>query len=708
MSKPKFNIPDYSPDQELLLAKILEEDMHLDRSFWDGLTAHEKQWAIDSLHQVSDSLKLNALWEYDYKWLPVSIQEAMDANYIDELGVETNYYFGPDFKHLYPFWKTELGLTLSPDSHIFEHLATGSIGGGKTTFAVFANAFKLYELSCLRNPHSYYRLMSSAPIVFSLFNVTKERADLSAYTMLKGLVNSAPYFRENFPIDKRRVIDDAADDDLKYAIKLPNNIKIILGSRPNSAISTNVIGGILDEVNFKELKTVKNTEGKTGTQAFQVYTNVLKRIMSRFAADKRKLPGILCNVSSRQSTTDFLEEHIKTIESEDANCTCTDLPHVCGGKKTRITVASIYKMKPAGTYSTKMFRVQIGSKTTGHKLLPEGQPPADGCEVEEVPVDFLQAFKDDIDGAIRDICGMATYGNQPFIRDREKVMDCVSKTRINPFPASVPLYNQMSKAADGSFVDSAPSLEDYLHKEVMLQHYGTGYRLRNFPTHQRFIHADLSLTGDCTGFAMGCISSMAKVKRQNRDGSVSELVVPKIWIDFMVRIVPTEGYEIDYSKIRQFIYTLRDIYNVPVKQVSTDTFQSSDLRQQLMKEGIDTKVISMDTPRDDNPLAVRMALYEGRVDMPYYDPFLSEIADLYHDKVKRKVDHRQGKSKDVFDAFGGVVCAIGQEEDPDTLIEASQEAGGAIMPVVKGAAQSTDSFIKQEQVFGDCLTRQED
>jgi len=691
------------PDEEDLLMRVLEDDMHNDRSFWDTLSTKEKEWVVSVLRSEDEGLNLNTLWEYDFLGPVPTIQEAMDANYVDDDGVEVNYYFGPDFKHLYPFWKNEMKIVLSPDSQIFEHILTGSIGGGKTTLAVFENVFKLVQLSRLRNPHAYYNLMASSPIVFSLFNVTKERADLSAYTMFKNIVNTAPYFRENFPVDTRRVADDTAEDDKKYAVKLPKNIRIILGSKPDSAISTNVIGGILDEVNFKELKTDKNTQGMKGTQAYKIYTNVIKRILSRFAADDRKKPGILCNVSSRQSITDFLEEHMKGLRDQGRVCTCTEVPHTCDGKSTRIVEASIYKMKPAGTYSTTKFRVQVGNKYIGHRILAGDESPAEGCDVEEVPIDFIQAYENDIDGAIRDISGIATLGTQPFLRDPEKLIKCVNYSRTNPFPPSVELYSQMVKGPDGLFTDIGPTLEDYLIKESLVKHFGQTYQPRYYPGNQRFLHMDLSLTGDCTGVAMGCVSELIRVRRVNRDGSISESVAPRIWFDFLLQIVPVKGFEIDYAKIRQFIYTLRNVYNFPLDIISTDTYQSSDMRQQLEKEGFNTEIISMDTPRDDNALATRMVIMEGRIDMPFHPILIEETSNLFHDKEKRKVDHRQGKSKDVFDAFGGVICSIGKVKDIDALVEVSKDRAEVIMPV--NVTKGEDKPFTGESVFGDSLTR---
>ena len=701
-----MSIQKYTKDQQELLVRILEEDMHNDRDFWDGLSLHERQWVLDALDNENTHLKFNALWEYDWLRLPPTIDEALDANYENEFGEETNYYFGPNRALIYPYWEKELRIVLSEDSEISEWVETGPIGGGKTYAAVHAQIFKLVRLSCLRNPHRYYKLDSGVPIVFSLFNVTMHRADLSAFTQLKSIVNTAQYFRDNFPVDRRRVINDAADDDFKYAIKLPNNIKFILGSDPDSAISANVIGGILDEINYKETKSHKNTEGYTGSIAFQLYANVQKRITSRFEKEGRKRPGILCNVSSRKSTMDFLEEHIKKLELNDQVCRCDSVPHTCGGKPARITADAIYRMKPADQFSKETFRVMIGTQFIDPKILQPGEAPHEECYVEDVPINFLPEFERDIDGSIRDICGIATYSDQPYLRNREALWACVNQSRLNPFPDSVELWTDVIKDGEGNVIDyKGPTLEDYLIKERLVKHAGGGYIPRYHSHAERFVHMDLSITGDCTGLAMGCISRNDRVKRRNKDGSYSESIGPVVWFDFLCRIVPKQGKQIDYEKIRQFILTLRNIYNFPIKRVSTDQFQSTYIRQLLEKEGFETAKISMDTPKDDNPLVARMAITEGRIDMPRFEPLIDEILHLYHNIDERKVDHRANKSKDVFDAFGGVICSISLEAVTDTMIEVSKNKPEVIMST---SNRPRTNFVNDSQVFGDLISRVSD
>lgn len=685
-------------DQASGVEKLLLELHNNERTFWESLTQPEKVFFLQVLDEIikqGHSPKLDVLWEFDFIMRPPTIFEALNANFVDDIGQKNNYWFGPDTHQLFPFWKEEISLVCAPDSKIFEWCITGGIGGGKTTAAVFALIFKLIELSCLRNPHTYYELMSTSAIVYGLFNVSMDRAGSTAYQQMNGIINTSPYFREHFPIDKHRKWDDAAEGDWRYSIKLPKNIRITLGSKPNSAISQNVLGGLLDEVNFRELKTAK-ASGYTELEAFQLYNNVRRRIDSRFIQANRYVPALLCNVSSRQSTTDFLEEHIQRI-NKDA-CYCTVLPHTCEGKNVRITQVAVYNVRPKGTYSTQKFRVMLGDKITNHRILADDEPNPTGFEVVEVPMDFRGRFADDIDSSVRDICGIATFGTQAFLKDREALKNCISPTRMNPFGQKAVVLNQYDDI----------TLEDLVNTNYLCKPYGEGYMPRFYPHAKRFIHLDLSLTGDATGIAMGCVSSVVQKKRQNEDGSTSVLPTPKIHYDFILRIEPPKNGQIPYYKIRQFIFTLKNIYNFPIKKITADTFQSYDMLQLFEKANIETEHISLD--RGDKGMEyyieARMAIMEGRIDVPEYPPFLSEILELYHDTKERKIDHRQGKSKDTSDAFAGVVVAINHEDDIFAILDTPPKNPSILIP---GSTNTNKpSFVTVGQLYGDLITKIKD
>jgi hypothetical protein len=95
---------------------------------------------------------------------------------------------------------------------------------------------------------------------------------------------------------------------------------------------------------------------------------------------------------------------------------------------------------------------------------------------------------------------------------------------------------------------------------------------------------------------------------------------------------------------------------VPIAQASYDRFQSADSLQILSKEGIPAKVISV----DKNPeayFALRAAIDEQRIRFYRYRPFIDEITTVQFDPIRKRVDHRPGRSKDCADAVAGALFA---------------------------------------------------
>ena len=49
-----------------------------------------------------------------------------------------------------------------------EAVLTGAIGTGKTTIALLTTAYQLHVLSCLRDPHAFFKLDPASEIVFAI------------------------------------------------------------------------------------------------------------------------------------------------------------------------------------------------------------------------------------------------------------------------------------------------------------------------------------------------------------------------------------------------------------------------------------------------------------------------------------------------------------------------------------------------------------
>lgn len=188
-----------------------------------------------------------------------------------------------------------------------EAVLTGAIGTGKTTIALLTIAYQLHVLSCLRDPHAFFGLDPASEIVFVLQSLSAQVAKEVAYKRLRQMVDNSPYFQRHFRCEPRT----------RSELVFPHRIVVRpLSSRATAAIGSNVIGGILDEVNFMQVveRSMQSADGGTYDQALEMYNSLSRRRKSRFMRADGKLPAMLCLVSSKRYPGEFTDQ--KQIEAQ--------------------------------------------------------------------------------------------------------------------------------------------------------------------------------------------------------------------------------------------------------------------------------------------------------------------------------------------------------------------------------------------------------
>jgi len=116
---------------------------------------------------------------------------------------------------------------------------TGAIGTSKTFLSNFSQAYQLYRLACLRNPHSYYGLLSSDEIVIIFQSITATLAKKLDYARFRELLLKAPWFQAHFPF--RRDLESEMVFARKRIIVRP-----VSGS-DTAAIGFNCLSASIDE-----------------------------------------------------------------------------------------------------------------------------------------------------------------------------------------------------------------------------------------------------------------------------------------------------------------------------------------------------------------------------------------------------------------------------------------------------------------------------
>ena len=506
-----------------------------------------------------------------------------------------------------------------------ECVMKGAIGGGKTTTANLGMARQIYKISCMRNPQQTFGVQQHSSIVFTIQSVRLNTAKQAVFEEMGKFFNNSPYFREIFPYDRR------ITSQMRF---LRHNVSVLpVSSATSGAISMNVIGGLLDEVNFMQKiaqsKSANADEKGEFDQAKELYLTLSKRRRSRFM-HKGKLPGTLFLVSSSRYPDDFTEEKAKEAE-------------MYGGDDPEIYVysKSLWESKGRHRYSPEEFRVLVGNERTRSRILGDEEqiPAGEGIQIITVPMDFKREFEKDIDGSIRDFAGLTTLASSPFIHNRESVFECMALADKYAYQSCMPFED----------VDLEVSIPTILPD-----------RLRHDVKTMRVAHIDLGLTRDSAGIAIGHIAGTKTMERYNPDTKERTVeVLPVIGFDLILRVLPPRDGEIDFAKIRQIIYDLRDTHGLPVKVVTTDGFQSTDFKQILGKKGFATDYLSLD--RNTQPYrTLRDALYDKRVLLPRHQTLVRELTELEYVQhgAKEKVDHKPRGSKDVADAVCGVAAYL--------------------------------------------------
>lgn len=490
-----------------------------------------------------------------------------------------------------------------------EAVLTGGIGVAKTTLAIYSQAYQVYTLSCLDDPHKLFDLDSSSEILIVFQSINKNLAQDVDYKRFRDMVSNSPYFTESYPFDRGRESD----------MRFPRNliVKPVAG-HDTAAIGQNVIGGIIDEVNFMAVVEQSKTtrDGGTYDQAVQNYNAIARRRESRFM-QLGMLPGMLCLVSSRNYPGQFTDKKETEARAQIA---------AQGFTTIYVYDKRLWDIRPE-RFCGEMFKVFIGDETRKPRILDddEGLPAEENHLVIDVPVEYRRTFENDLLPALRDVAGVATLALHPFMLNTEAVSSCFGT------------------------VQSIASREDCDFKHTKLQVYPKRFVNRQEP---RFAHIDLALSKDSAGVSIGHVAGFIDMDR----GEHTE-TLPVIQYDLVLEVRPPRGGEIELENIRKLLYLLRDQLGMPIKWVTFDQFQSKDSMQILHNKGFVVGYQSMDIDTFAYDVT-KQAFYDGRIRAPAHPKAQREMVTLEIDTKKNVVNHPPQGSKDVSDSMAGVAVGL--------------------------------------------------
>lgn len=461
--------------------------------------------------------------------------------------------------------------------------------------------YQAHCLLCMNDAHRSYKLAKDKYIAIVNMGINATQALEVVFTGIKGFIERSPFFQQFRPIIN------------SWQIKFPRE-KILLysgNSKSTTPLWYNVFSAVLDEASFY-------TDNDWKSVAEEIYQTLQRRIVSRFWHD-----GLLMAISSPRYMEDFTMKKLQEAQEVDENWDrkykrvfTIQLPtwKVKSPDSFDLVWKFYFDWKRAVILDKPLDEIEKTYKV--NTILDTNFDTS--YDVWEIPWEFKRDFMQNPEKAKRDFWATPSETLTWFITNLEIISSLYNRQRPNPL------------------------------------HWPWVYKFQERPLQTPyFIHIDIWLNKDWkwdhTGFAMGhfwgWIEDEATWERRAR-----------IVIDLMERIwIQTKTWEVDLSDVRRRVYALRDMW-FSISMVSFDQFASKDFRQIIEKQWLKTEYVSIDRTIDPYNV-LKEAIYEARLDIPYYDIFDKEIRHLELLQGV-KVDHPQFWSKDITDAVAWVCYQV--------------------------------------------------
>gem|GEM_PF-1459260 len=629
------------------------------------------------LTDVGDDASLDALYSVDYDRRPVDPYTFLDhSDYMGHVGCD-----------VFPAWRPIFDRINRQNNRVHEVIITGAMGIGKTMISMLSCSYAIYKVGLLKDPARFYGLQRRSKVVFGLYALTKAQIeDVGFYLLRDMMIDQSPYFCDVFtrsPYGKETI---------HWPLK---GIHVITGSGQLHAVGQNIFFVVADELNYFARGE------QTATRARELVADVSRRQESRFVQYGGDIPGCAMFLSQTRTSRDFLESRIRDSRDRDGVL-------VVRGPRWAFNPKGYDSSDPKRGYQEgdPAFRVFCGDEVQDARILDDVRRLPDGTDqitpledrepdgqVIDVPILHYRAFHDDLHGSLRAIADVPTASFTPFFPRREVIGRAFDAELEFPFPRQNFPCHERSATRLQDLYDYAATTRITMGRREPVRH----------PAAPRYIHLDLSQTGDRTGMAMvhpsgHYVEDISPVDAIDAAGVGEGEVVKRVEVDFYIALEAGPFKEpIDYSKIRVFVEWLRRC-GFWIRKITADYHQSFDMLQRFREMGFETDKVSVDRTPSLAYKTLRQSLNERRIQLPFptglrpqpisaddlarileldmnldaemlarRERALSqvlvfhELVGLEHNVERDKVDHRATNpdgskgSKDVADAITGAV-----------------------------------------------------
>ena len=355
-------------------------------------------------------------------------------------------------------------------------------------------------------------------------------------------------------------------------------------TRTNATIGSDVLFYNFSEINFVEKKA-----------AYEKLDSGFKRWDSRFRFVRKYFGNIIIDTSSREDDS-IAEEFIENNPFGDDVIT--------------ISTNQWSVREGLGQYGREgWFSVYTGDSIhspfiidSDHILTDEMDPD----RVIKVPKELESNFRFGLEKALQDLAGISTTSSDKLFLSTTNLEKCFNLPQNSPDVVKFDFYDKMDKLIYrfSRTIDSIPD------DKII------------------FVRYDVGITGDNTGLAIAYFDSW---KTYNFSKNLKQ---PRIIIPLAVGINRYEGSETPIYHLYEFIMDLNERFQIG--GFSADQFGSAQLIQDLKREGITAKKISVDKT-DEAYIYFKMLANNGLISLPNNRLLLKELKELK--RQNNKVDH---------------------------------------------------------------------
>ena len=501
-------------------------------------------------------------------------------------------------------------IMLGKDYHKRLVINDSTLGTGKSYSLVLSALYKLCTLTCFKKPHLLFKnLDPQFPVFLYLISAKPAITKAQIYQPVRDIVDTCKYFQKYTNYNKQ--LESSLEFDNKIILKSAHS------NNATSLLSLAVLWGVIDEANFFE--TVQNSKRadygeREYNQVKKLFETLLQRYSSRFVTDVISYGGIEV-VSSPLHEDDF----VSWVHEQAKKGAFKDSYRYRSNKK--------WDVVPLNTYDREGYFWYVPHSQAEASKIYETKEEAPEHSYK-IPKIYLTEFIINPIAAQRNHLGIRSKGISPFFVLQNKITECMDEKYFG----ITCKHNYVLGSQDG---------------------YPTIVKSRIVNNKlPRFIHVDLSYSGDRCGIAM-CHVTGAKIGYDVNNKAVK---LPTFKVDFSITIEPNESNQLDISKVREFIQHLQEL-GFRIKVVSYDQFQSQESITILNSRGIYCIKTSVDRTSDpyDNLLGiVNTARVEFTNNELLYEE-LSRLEKINLTQGKYKIDHPPNFSKDIADAVCGCI-----------------------------------------------------